>query len=175
MGAAAPRPAGIEVRPVQPEEWAEAGRETRAGFAALFGETDREYLEMVADVAGRSGRTTVLVAVEDGRILGSVTVEIEEKVDPERELAPDEAHLRMLGVAPRAQRRGVGRALVEAAAAVARAAGKRRLTLGTLPEMIAAQRLYEAMGFQGGPPVEHAEGRSHLTYELPLLPLRPER
>jgi ribosomal protein S18 acetylase RimI-like enzyme len=170
MGAAARGPAGIQVRPVRPEEWAEAGRETRAGFAALFGETDHEYLDIVADIAERSGRTTVLVAIEEGRILGSVTLELTRKVDPERQLAPDEAHLRMLGVSPAAQGRGVGRALVEAAAALARAAGKRRLTLGTLPEMAAARRLYEGMGFRGGPPVELAEGRTRLTYELLLAP-----
>jgi ribosomal protein S18 acetylase RimI-like enzyme len=164
----ADRPAGIEVRPVRPEECAETGRETRAGFAAIFGETDHEYLDMVADVAGRSGRTTVLVALENGRILGSITLELTDKVDAERELAPDEAHLRMLGVAPQAQGRGAGRALIEAAAVLARAAGKRRLTLGTLPEMTAARRLYQAMGFLGGVPVEHAPGRSHLSYELAL-------
>ena len=94
-------------------------------------------------------------------------------MDPDRELEPDEAHLRMLGVSPAAQGRGVGRALVEAAAALARAAGKRRLTLGTLPEMTAARRLYEGMGFRAGPLVEH-EGRIRLTYELPLAPRSPE-
>jgi ribosomal protein S18 acetylase RimI-like enzyme len=165
---------GIVVRPVRPDEWAEAGRQTRAGFAAIFGEGDTEYLDTVADVAGRCDRTTVLVAVEeDGLILGSITVELTSKVDPDRELAPDEAHLRMLGVAPTAQGRGAGRALVEAAAAVARGAGKGRLTLGTLSEMVAARRLYEAMGFQGGAPEEHAPGRWHLSYELRLGPGSP--
>jgi ribosomal protein S18 acetylase RimI-like enzyme len=74
----------------------------------------------------------------------------------------------MLGVAPEAQGRGVGRALVEAAAAVARAAGKSRLTLGTRSEMTAARRLYDRLGFQAGPPAEWAPGHSYLTYELDL-------
>ena len=60
---------------MRPEEWGEAGRETRAGFAALLSRSDPEYLEVVADVAERSGRTTVLVALEKGRILGSVTAQ----------------------------------------------------------------------------------------------------
>ena len=77
-------------------------------------------------------------------ILGSITVELTTKLDPAQELAPGEAHLRMLGVAPAAQGRGAGRALLEGAAALARAAGKTRLTLGTLPEMTAARRLYDS-------------------------------
>jgi ribosomal protein S18 acetylase RimI-like enzyme len=167
-------PGGIVVRPVRPEECTEAGRQTRAGFAAIFGEGDVEYLDTVADVAGRCDRTTVLVAVdEDGLILGSITVELTTKLDPAQELAPGEAHLRMLGVAPAAQGRGAGRALLEGAAAVARAAGKTRLTLGTLPEMTAARRLYDRMGFQGGPPEEHAPGRVHMSYELGLGPDLP--
>jgi len=167
-------PGGIVVRPVRPEECTEAGRQTRAGFAAIFGEGDAEYLDMVADVAGRSDRTTVLVAVdEDGLILGSITVELTTKLDPAQELAPGEAHLRMLGVAPAAQGRGAGRALLERAAALARTAGKSRLTLRTLPEMAAARRLYEAMGFEGGVPEEHAPGRIHYSYELRLRPDEP--
>jgi len=166
---AAPGPRGPLVRPVRPEECEEAGRATRAGFVALFGEEEGEYLEMIADVAGRCDRTTVLVAVADGgRVLGSVTVELTAKVDPARELLPGEAHLRMLGVAPEAQGRGVGRALVEAAAALARSAGKSRLTLGTRPEMVAARRLYDRVGFRAGPPAEGAPGHGYLTYELDL-------
>jgi ribosomal protein S18 acetylase RimI-like enzyme len=166
-------PVGIVVRPVRPEEYAEAGRQTRAGFAGLMGEADPEYLDVVADVAGRTGRTTVLVAVDGGQVLGSITVELDTKLDPAQELAPDEAHLRMLGVAPGAQGRGAGRALMEGAAALARAAGKSRLTLGTLSEMATARRLYEAMGFQGGPSEEHAPGRWHIRYELRLRPDEP--
>jgi ribosomal protein S18 acetylase RimI-like enzyme len=120
-------------------------------------------------VAGRCDRTTVLVAVDEERlILGSITVELTTKLDPAQEMAPGEAHLRMLGVAPAAQGRGAGRALLEGAATLARAAGKSRLTLGTLPEMAAARRLYEAMGFEGGAPEEHAPGRIHYSYELRL-------
>ena len=163
------QPRGLLVRPVRPEERELAGRATRAGFVALAGEADPEYLDLIADVTGRCGRTTVLVAVADeGRVLGSVTVELTAKVDPTRELVPGEAHLRMLGVAPEAQGQGVGRALVEAAAALARAAGKSRLTLGTRSEMVAARRLYERMGFRAGPPAEWAPGHSYLTYELEL-------
>jgi ribosomal protein S18 acetylase RimI-like enzyme len=132
--------------------------------------TDPEYLDLVADVAGRTQRATVLVAVDGAEVLGSITVELTTRLDPAQELAPGEAHLRMLGVAPAAQGRGAGRVLLEGAAALARAAGKSRLTLRTLPEMAAARRLYEAMGFEGGAPEEHAPGRIHYSYELLLGP-----
>ncbi|MGD0448729.1 MAG: GNAT family N-acetyltransferase [Candidatus Dormibacteria bacterium] len=166
-------PGEIVVRQVRPEECAEAGRQTRAGFAGLVGVADPEYLDLVADVAGRTQRGTVLVAVDGAEVLGSITVELTTRLDPAQELAPGEAHLRMLGVAPAAQRRGAGRALLDGAAALARAAGKSRLTLRTLPEMVAARRLYEAMGFEGGVPEEHAPGRIHYSYELRLRPDEP--
>ncbi|MGA8014657.1 MAG: hypothetical protein WCB85_01925 [Candidatus Dormiibacterota bacterium] len=70
-------PGGVEVRAVRPEEELAAGRATRAGYAALYGDRDEDgYLTRIADVAGRSGRTAVLVAVESGRVLGSVTLEL---------------------------------------------------------------------------------------------------
>ena len=166
-------PGEIVVRQVRPEECAEAGRQTRAGFAGLVGVADPEYLDLVADVAGRTQRGTVLVAIGGDEILGSITVELITRLDPAQELAPGEAHLRMLGVAPAAQGRGAGRALLERAAALARTAGKSRLTLRTLPEMAAARRLYEAMGFEGGVPEEHAPGRIHYSYELRLRPDEP--
>ena len=43
------------------------------------------YLEQIADVAGRAGRTTILVAVEAGRILGSATLELQGRVDEEED------------------------------------------------------------------------------------------
>ena len=65
-----------------------------------------DYLEQIADVAGRADRTTILVAVEDGRILGSATLELDGRIDEDEDgpLAPGEAHIRMLGVAPRGTR-----------------------------------------------------------------------
>jgi len=53
----------------------------------------------------------------------------------------------MLGVAPSYRGRGIARRLVVACIDVARARGKRRLTLETAPVMTAAQQLYTSMGF----------------------------
>ncbi|GLZ11598.1 N-acetyltransferase [Actinomadura sp. NBRC 104425] len=100
-------------------------------------------------VLGADGGGKVLVAVEDGRtapMLGTVMVE---RWHAASEVArgEDEGEIRALAVAPQAQGRGVGRALVRAAIDQAVAWGMRQLVLSTQPAMTAAQRLYLAEGF----------------------------
>jgi ribosomal protein S18 acetylase RimI-like enzyme len=53
-----------------------------------------------------------------------------------------------LYVAPRARRRGVARALLEAAAERAKQDGKLRMTLSTAKTNLNAQGLYESLGWQ---------------------------
>src|SRR5207244_128035 len=107
-----------------------------------------QHLALVRDVADRAQRTVVLVAVKDGSVLGSATIELFDVIgDDDRELPPDTSFLRMVGVDPRAQGRGVGRALVEDVIRRVRAAGKRTLGLRTTPQMEAAHHLYESLGF----------------------------
>lgn len=53
-----------------------------------------------------------------------------------------------MGVHPRAQGQGIGRALVEAALAWAEANGVERIELYTLASNVRAQRLYESVGFR---------------------------
>ncbi|HEX8099787.1 MAG TPA: GNAT family N-acetyltransferase [Actinomycetota bacterium] len=149
----------MEIREVQPDEYAEAGRTTAAAYREFVPPNVSsgwiEYLDEIADIAGRVDRTVVLIAVEDGRILGSATIEMDQTIgDDDRELPPDEAALRMLGVDPTARRGGVGRALVEACLEAARAKGKRRFRLRTTSRMTAAHRLYESMGFQRDPALD---------------------
>lgn len=165
----------IEVRAVRQEEYEGAGRVTARAYEEFVrpGEDGWDaYLGRLADVAGRAGRTLVLVAVEDGRILGSATLELEARVPGgEREAAPlppGEAHLRMVGVDPEARGRGVGRLLVQACVERAREAGKSLLTLNTTPRMWAARRLYESMGFRRRPDQVFEDGTRLLSYELPL-------
>jgi RimJ/RimL family protein N-acetyltransferase len=71
------------------------------------------------------------------------------RVVPPTSLASN-AHVRQiqgLVVDERVRGRGVGRALVEAACALARAQGARRITLRVLGDNIAARALYESAGF----------------------------
>lgn len=141
----------MEIREVRPEEYEEAGRIVYRAYSQFGDRADEgweEHLELVRDVRGRIDRTVVLVAVEDGRILGSATIELNGLIgDDDHELPPGGAVLRMVGVDPGARRRGVGRALVKEVSDRVRAAGRQTLILRTTSPMKAAQTLYESMGF----------------------------
>jgi ribosomal protein S18 acetylase RimI-like enzyme len=89
----------------------------------------------------------ILVAVEDGRILGSATLESEDAALGDDPIEPGTMNMRMLGVDPAARGRGAGRELVRECVRRARRDGKRALTLHTTGDMLAAQNLYAAMGF----------------------------
>jgi ribosomal protein S18 acetylase RimI-like enzyme len=166
----------MEIREVRPEEYEEAGRVAALAyreFAPPGDEDWEEYLGEIADVAARAGVTTVLVALEDGRILGTATMELDHKVpgsDPERQLEPGEAHLRMLGVDPGVRGRGVGRALVEASIELARARGKRFVGLSTTNVMEIARGMYERMGFEPVPERDRHfdNGFALYAYRYPL-------
>lgn len=142
----------VEVREARPEEYAEAGNVTALAYRefVVTGDADwEEYLVRIADVASRARTAVVMVAVEDGRVLGSATLELDRRIDDDDPpLSPDEAHIRMLGVHPDARGRGVAGALVDACLHRARAEGKTWVTLHTTQRMKAAQRMYERMGFE---------------------------
>ena len=163
----------IEVRPVRPEEYAEAGEVTARAYREFAPPEMPEwqaYLTRIADVEGRAQRATVLVALVDGVIAGTATVELDQHIeDGWREaIAPDEAHLRMLGVDPDSRRRGAGRALMDATIALAKERGRTRLTLETTAQMTAAQHMYESMGFVARGRHEVRPGLAFLSYELRL-------
>lgn len=163
----------MEIRPLRPEEHEEAGGVTALAYRrqAEPASTNADYLERVADVATRARHALVLGAVEDGRVLGSVTVELSARIPgghPRPPLHADQAHVRMLGVHPDVQGRGIGRGLMEGAADEARQAGKRRITLETTEAMVAAQRLYEAMGYRRLDDLVFDDGFRLRPYELEL-------
>ena len=166
----------FRIREVRPQEYAEAGGVVADAYREFIRPTDGadwdEYLGELADVAGRVGRTVVLVAVDaDGKILGSVTIEEEGVIgDDDASLEPGVSHIRMLGVSPSARGRGVGRALMDACIERARERGKRFVTLRTTDRMLVAQRMYASMGFELDP--EHDlvfdDGFRLIAYRLHL-------
>jgi ribosomal protein S18 acetylase RimI-like enzyme len=85
----------------------------------------------------------VLVAETDGAVAGYAALGTPTPLESNRHVA----YLRGLAVLPAQRGRGVGRALVEAAAAAAAARGARRLTLRVLAPNTAARALYESCGF----------------------------
>jgi len=85
----------------------------------------------------------VLVAALEGQVAGYV------KLGRSTPLAATDHVVMVSGIAvsPDFQRRGVGRALLDAAAVEARRRGARRLTLRVLAPNKNARRLYESAGF----------------------------
>jgi ribosomal protein S18 acetylase RimI-like enzyme len=137
----------MEIREAASDEHEAAGRVTADAYRDLV--RDPAYLERIADVADRAGRTIVLVAVEEPAIVGSLTLELERRVNArDQALPPDRAHIRMLGVAPDHQGRGIGTALMRSAEDRARRAGKREITLHTTAPMHAAQAMYRSLGYE---------------------------
>ena len=145
----------IAIREARPGELAAAGDVVVRAYRALGGGGDAHeaYLEHVRDAAGRARHCPVLVAVDEGtgEVLGSVTY-VPGQGNAFAELAGEgEGEFRMLGVAPDAQGRGVGAALVRACIARARADGRHGIVISTTPVMHAAHRLYEHLGFRRAP------------------------
>src|SRR5438067_9020776 len=138
-----PDPSSLEIRPVRPDEYEEAGRVTADAYREFVpvdgpDEDWLRYLESLADVAGRVDRTAVLVAVRDGRVLGCVTLEEDATVgDDDERPEPGTTHVRMLGVDPSARGQGVGRALMLHTIERARLQGRRAVTLRTTEVMVA--------------------------------------
>ncbi len=150
------------VRVAQPGEYADVGRVTAEGYHAddllrrPDGLIDNDYEERLTDAGRRADEAQLLVAVDDGQVIGTVTWC--PPSSPWRELAtrPDQAEFRMLSVAAAGRRRGVGRALVNACLNRARAQGMREVLISSLPQMTAAHALYREFGFVRAPELDHS-------------------
>jgi GNAT superfamily N-acetyltransferase len=161
----------MRVRLVQPGEYERVGQLVVAAYRALpGGHTLGDYAAELADVARRAGKAEVMVALvgddEDG-LVGSVTFVPDASSPYAEHLGPGEAGVRMLAVAPRAQGRGVGRALVDACIGRAKELQRTALILHTTPWMTTAHHLYEASGFDRFPDRDWAP-----VPEVPLLAYR---
>ncbi|WP_018259571.1 GNAT family N-acetyltransferase [Methylobacterium sp. WSM2598] len=109
-------------------------------MAPLRPATALAYWRGVAESVGR-GERRLIVAEAEGRPIGTVQVVL---AQPENQ--PHRADVSKVLVLTRARGRGVGAALMRAADAAARAAGKTLLVLDTAsPE---AERLYRREGWQ---------------------------
>jgi GNAT superfamily N-acetyltransferase len=123
---------------------------------AYAGIVEREKLE--ARAVGReqhwreilSGGTPTWVADDDGRIVGTMSAAASRDDDA----APHTGEVWLMYVAPEAQGRGIGAALMNEALGRLRALGCETATLWVFEANTAARRFYERMGFahDGGPP-----------------------
>jgi ribosomal protein S18 acetylase RimI-like enzyme len=158
----------VEIRDATEAEHDEIGRVTAEAYRGLV--RDETYLARIADVGERATRTQILVATDDdGSILGSLTLELARRVNPDDDpLEAHRAHIRMLGVAPSAQGRGIGTALMLEAERRAREAGKTEMTLHTTEWMRAAQALYDGLGYARVPDEVFPDGFVLLGYRKEL-------
>jgi ribosomal protein S18 acetylase RimI-like enzyme len=159
----------VEIRLADASEHGAVGELTVAAYSP-FTEGPRDpYVDTLRDAAGRAEQADLWVAVEEGVLIGTVT-------DPPpgsryREIGgADEGEFRMLAVAPSAQGRGVGRALVEFLLERYRERGYRGVVLSTLAEMSAAHRVYELLGFRRTPELDWSPlpGVSLIAFRLDL-------
>ena len=158
---------GLSVRPISETEYELAGRLVVSAYEALPGAHMSDgYATLLADVGRRAAEAEVLVAV-GSELVGCVTL-VPGPSSPWAEgLMPDEAGVRMLAVAPAAQGRGIGRALLDACIARARQLGRNGVFLHSTPWMQAAHHLYETAGF-----VRLPERDWFPVPEVPLLAFR---
>ncbi|HSL59913.1 MAG TPA: GNAT family N-acetyltransferase [Acidimicrobiales bacterium] len=144
----------MEIRPIRSEELTEVGDLTVAAYAGV-GHLDDEsdYEVELRDVGSRARQAVVLVAVEPGAegVVGAVTY-VPDRASPYAEFDVEHAAgIRMLAVAPHAQGRGIGEALVLDCLGRAQADGRREVILHTTKAMAAAHRLYARLGFERDP------------------------
>jgi ribosomal protein S18 acetylase RimI-like enzyme len=149
MGRPAPcSNAAVIVHPVQPEQAEAAGQVVVAAFEAVPGaHMNGGYGAELADVAARAEVSEVLVAVDQGRVIGCVTFVPDGASPLAEQLGDGECQIRMMAVDPAYQGRGIGQVLLDAALDRARALGREAVFLHSTPEMAAAHRLYLGNGF----------------------------
>lgn len=107
----------------------------------------------------------LLLAVDgNGTALGCVGVRRMPYENPDG----DVCEMKRLYVTPAGRGKGVGRALVEAGSAAARASGYTKMKLDTLATMSAAQALYRACGFVETTPYYHNphQGTVYMSRDL---------
>jgi GNAT superfamily N-acetyltransferase len=153
----------MRIREATEDDFDAIARLTVAAYRALDTWVGDDYAAHLADVAGRAAADgiTVLVAEDeaDGRLLGSVTLTLEE--GPYFEWAhgiDGDCGFRMLAVDPAAQGRGAGPRLVAECIDRARAAGRKRMIIGSTEWMTTAHRIYQRIGFRRMPELDQQWG-----------------
>jgi ribosomal protein S18 acetylase RimI-like enzyme len=129
-----------------------AGEILRLAYQQIYPTGTRDdYIAHVVQVGERLAKAIVLGCFLDRELAGSATLVLEEGSEFAEWLNDSEAGLRMLGVDPQFQRLGVAKALVGECLMRAVECDKRALVLHTEKQMVAAQHLYESMGFSRVP------------------------
>jgi ribosomal protein S18 acetylase RimI-like enzyme len=161
----------MHLRRARPEDYRAVGGVTLAAYEPMLDDASSSYAEHLGNAEARDHEAELWVAVgpDDREVLGTITLCREGS--PWREIAvADEGEFRMLGVAPDAQGQGVGEALVRHVLDRFREEGAVAVVLSTTPDMSAARRLYERLGFARCPERDWAPlpGVELVAYRLEL-------
>ena len=148
---------------IKPEQVAEARAlfleyASSLGFSLCFQNFEQELAGLPGDYAPPQGR--LLLARSQGELGGCVAL---------HPLEPGVCEMKRLYVRPQHRGHGLGKALLDAALAEARAIGYRRMRLDTVePVMQDAVRMYRARGFREIAPYREnpVEGAMYMELEL---------
>lgn len=164
----------IEIRDATPEEYPDVAEVTFAGYAEYFPPEPWGpwvgYKEDLVAVDRRAKESEQIVVVLDGKIVGAVAFYPTGTEEGAQGRPAEWAGIRYLAVHPDARGRGLARALTVECVRRARERGVKVLGLMTGNFMMAAQGLYDSMGFIRVPELdEHVgPGLVGLQYRMDL-------
>lgn len=130
---------GVELRRLGPEDATVLARVADGVF------DERVQPDLTAEFLG-DRRHHLIVAIEEGVVVGMITAV--DYIHPDK---PLQLWINEVGVAPTHQRRGIGRALMQAMLDHGRALGCTEAWLGTEYDNVAARALYIASGSEAEP------------------------
>ena len=107
-----------------------------------FQDYETEFARLPGKYAPPDGR--LLLAWRNERVVACVAL---------RRVDANTCEMKRVYVRPEARGENLGRRLVEQILGEARATGYTRICLDVLPEFVAAQRIYESLGFTSAPPI----------------------
>jgi putative acetyltransferase len=107
-----------------------------------FQDYEPEFASLPGKYAAPEGR--LLLAWKDGNVVGCAAL---------RKVDGSICEMKRVYIRPAARGEGLGRRLIESILAEAREAGYSRICLDVLPEFVAAQGIYESLGFRPAPPI----------------------
>jgi ribosomal protein S18 acetylase RimI-like enzyme len=158
----------LVVRPATNADWAAVvALWTEAYFSEGEGGRTTPYAKRDFEKAMAAGK--MLVAGPPGKALG-VVVLVAPGTPGMAVARGEEAELCLLAVSSRARRGGIGRALVNRCAELAREKDWRAIRPWSRPYQTAAHRLYESLGYQRHPDRDEndATGFARLVFRLQL-------
>lgn len=128
------------------------------------------YAQNIADVRSRLAESDLIVAEQDGRILGAVTFYPDGSRAQHETWPAGWAGIRLLAVHPSSRGRGIGRALMAECLQRCRKRGVATVGLHTTEVMAVARKMYERMGFVRAPEFDFhpASGAVVMAYRFDL-------